>query len=130
MPGVPVSDSLAPTLHNAVDIASATTTTGTGVYTGVLGLVRIEQTSALIGGTSPTIDTEIQVSDDNSTYTTVAKFDTLTGTDDSETHYIEAYLNKPYVRAVTISGGTSPTCDDLTVKIRDPHYKRTVSDSA
>lgn len=132
MPGTPVHDSLAAVLHNAVDISSATTTTGTGVQVNFPGLVRFKQTSAAITGTSVTCDTEIQTSDAvGGTYVTIAKFDTLVETDDSETHYVEAFVNNKFVRAVTVSAGTTPVINDLTVTMEELHYRRARSgDSA
>lgn len=130
MPGTYAHDSAVSKLHDAVDISSATTTTGTGVNVGRPGMVRFKQTSGAITGTSVTVDTEIQVSDDDSTYFTIAKFDTLTDADDSETHYVTADVQHTYVRAVTVSAGTSPSIPDLTVTMEEKSYLRTKTDSA
>lgn len=132
MPGTYVHDSTVTKLHNAVAISTATTTTGTGVKVGKPGLVRFKQSTGAITGTSATFDTEIQGSDDDGStdaYVTLGKFDTLTESDDSETHYIVVQLYKKYVRAVTITTGTSPTAA-VTVTMEERHFLQTTSDTA
>lgn len=127
MPGTYVHDSIAPTLHSAIAQTGANvTTTGTGVQVNYPGLVRFKAVNTSLAGTALTVDTEIQGSEDDSTYITIAKFDTLIGTDDAETHWVECYVNSKYVRAVTAS--TSSSADiavvGLTVTMEEKHYHR------
>lgn len=129
MPGTLTHDAAPTKLANAVDISSATTTTGTGVQVDRPGWVQLRMTTAAITGTSVTSNTEIQGSNDDSTYVTIAKFDTLTESDDSETHIVHAYVAWKYLRHETITTGTTPVVNDLTVTVEEPHYRRLDTDA-
>jgi hypothetical protein len=130
MPGTFAHDAGATKLHSAVDVATATTTTGDGVQVGRPGWVRFKQTTGAITGADTTLDTTIEGSNDDSTYVPIAKFAQLIVTDDSETHWVSAYVAYDYVRAVSVSAGAAVDVPDLTVTIEEPHFQRLDTDSA
>ena len=75
-------------------------------------------TGTLSGGTSPTLAVSVQESDDNSTWTTVKSFDTISGSDLSgQFQFLGKYLRAArYVRATAAVTG-SPTALPLSVVI-------------
>lgn len=75
-------------------------------------------TGTLSGGTSPTLAVSVQESDDNSTWTTVKSFDTISGSDLSgQFQFLGKYLRSArYVRATAAVTG-SPTALPLSVII-------------
>lgn len=136
MPGTNVKDAGATKLHNAVDISSATTTTGTGVQVGKPGRVRFRLTDAAITGADTLVLVEVQgceVSDFSTgspEIVSYGRFDTIDVNSDSVTRYLDATVYKDYVRAVTVTTGAAVVVNDLTVEIVEANYKRTTSDTA
>lgn len=75
-------------------------------------------TGTLSGGSSPTLAVSVQESDDNSTWTTVKSFDSLSGANISgQFQFLGKYLRGArYVRATAVVGG-APTALPLSVVI-------------
>lgn len=100
--------------------APSATVNGTGVdlqlADGPINFLLITGTAS--GGTSPTLAVAIQESDDNSNWSTVKSFDTLSGSDlNGQFQFLGKYLrNSRYVRAVaTVTG--APTALPLSVLV-------------
>lgn len=126
MPGQIVTDAQAPKLFNAEAISSATTTTGDAVDVQYPKWVRLEAAVGTLGGTTPTLDIEVEessTSDFSSDVVSLGRFEQLTTANDNGSVWLNAYVNRRYLRAVAISGGTSPTAT-LTVTVHPPHQNR------
>lgn len=130
MPGTLVQDALAPALHTGATLNSAGTTTGTAADIKAPRHVRVQLVSATASGTNPTLDVEIQSSDDSNfgSFSTLAKFTQTTTA--SLTKYVQAYCPHRYVRAKVVLGGTSPSFASSTIKVVEPHFRRQPSDTA
>lgn len=127
MPGQLVRDAKS---HKLIDDATlTTTTTGTAVDVQFPGMVRIEAAVGAFTGTTPTLDIEIQSSNDSTFATGVVshgRFARITDANDERSHWLNAYCNNRYMRAVATVGGTTPSVD-VTVEVHPPHQDRTPS---
>lgn len=136
MPGTVVRDADAPDLASGgdtSDLNAAGTTNGViwdAQYPGLLSFAL--DTPATITGTTPTMDVTIEASSSStfaSDVVTVCKFDTI-GDEQSLTFLATGYVNKRYVRAEFVLGGTSPVFTGTTVTPVPVHDRRTESTTA
>lgn len=135
MPGTLVHDSLAPVLQNGT---ITTTTTGSAITVNRPGKARFRLTTGTVASTSnsATLAVEIQASDDSAFSTGVVscgQFKSLALSDalsSSLTKYLQAYVYKTYVRAVSTVGGTAPSWGSLKITMEEPNYERTTTDGA
>lgn len=126
MPGQLVRDYESYKLFEKEKISTATTTTGDAVEVLFPGMVRIELAVSEFTGTNPTLDVEVQASDDDSFSSPVSlgRFTRVTSSNDEQSHWINAYSNYRFMRAVAVTGGTSPEVT-ITVELHPPHQDRT-----
>lgn len=122
MPGSLVHDALAPSLQNGTITSN---TTGSGVTVNKPGDCRAKLTiGATVTGTSPTLDVEIQGSNDNSTWVKLGRFAQKTASDASTTSFLELDLYFTYVRAVSTVGGTTPSFGSVVIEIDAADFQR------
>lgn len=110
------------------------TTTGSAVQVEKPGPCAFRLTAGAVTGTSPTLDVEIQGSNDSafgSGVVSYGHFDNLAGTAASVSEKIlNASVYKRYVRAVATITGTTPSYASLKVTVEEPDYHRTVDTTA
>lgn len=138
MPGTNVSDASIPNLASGATLNAAGTTNGTIQELNSPGEVRVDLATSTVAstGNSATLSVEIQSSSSStfaSDITSHGRFAALSGTDAAQTsihRYLNAFINKRYVRAVVVVGGTAPVYTGTTIKVQEEHYHEALSDSA
>ena len=139
MPGTLVRDSLAVEVIAGATLNAAGTTNGTVKEIANPEWVSFQLvTPATITstGNSATLNVELKGADNaafDSGVVSYGRFAALSGTDDSQenlTRVLDAYVDKRYVRATVILGGTAPVYTGLTCHVRQPHDRRTRSTTA
>ena len=123
-PGKLVRD--AGTFHQILDGSNITASGNSGWLD--IGMIKECQAHLEIGtvtGTSPTLDLEIQIADDSSGNGSevIAIFGQVGDNDDTEAKIEKLCIDKRYVRAVYVAGGTSPVFPaTLTLRTAMDHY--------
>jgi hypothetical protein len=133
MPGTVVRDALAPDLLDGLDLDDAGTETGSSVELVWPAEVAFALETGTVTGTSPSITVTIQGSDlanfaaQGANVVTVGSFGTTSGTAASQSdrqYTFSTYVDKRYVRAVAVVGGTTPDYSGSTLKAVGPHDRR------
>jgi len=93
---------------------AARTATGNGTGVDVSqyhGRLKVTQEIGTVSGTSPTCDTKIQDSDDDSSYADVSglTFTQVTAQNNSQSIAVDTRKVRKFIRAVHTIGGTSPS---------------------
>jgi hypothetical protein len=123
MPGTLVRDALASNLAVGVTLNAAGTTTGTAVDISKPAEVEFELATSTVTstGNSATLNVEIKGADDVGMSVNVVsfgRFAALTGTDAAQSNvkkYLRARVDKRYVTATAILGGTAPVYTGTTI---------------
>jgi len=133
MPGTLVSDANAANLFDGSTLNSAGSTNGTAVDLHWPREVQVRIETSAVTGTSPTLDVTIQGADDSgfsSGVVDICKFPQI-GDEDDATKVIDGvFIDKQYVRAVVVVGGTSPVYTSSTCTLHDPGYQRVRTQTA
>jgi len=139
MPGTLIRDANVIELFDGATLNAAGTTSGTVKQIESPGEVAfILATDGTISstGNSATLNVEVKGADNlafDSGVVSYGRFAALSGTDDAQeslTRVLNAYVDKKYVRATVIVGGTSPVYTGATLHVRLPHDRRTRSTTA
>ena len=135
MPGTLVTDAIAVDIFAGVTLNAAGTTSGTVQQLDKPGQVQVEMITGTVTGTSPTLDVEVKGADDSAFTTNVVsfgRFSQLSGTGSAQTgltRRLFARVDKKYVRATVIVGGTTPVYTGTTCKLVPPNKKRNAKDT-
>lgn len=124
MPGSLVRDALAPTLLNSTNLTA--TATGTAVEvnrpTNVKAYLKVTGT---VSGTSPTLNVELQSSDDATFATGVVshgRFAQVSST--NQDRFLQADIQNRYARAVATVAGTTPSFGSVVLTLEEEHFRR------
>lgn len=123
MPGTLVRDANALNLAAGATLTAAATVTGTAVDISKPQDVQFELATATVGstGNSATLSVEIKGADDLAMSVNVVsfgRFSALSGTDAAQSNlkrYLRARVDKRYVQATLVIGGTAPTYAGTTI---------------
>lgn len=125
MPGTVVRDALAPNLFSGSTLNSAGTTNGTAHEIGWSGLTQFYLQSATATGTSPTLDVELQGADDSGFTTNVVSLGRFAQvTTATAVRQLAVHVDKRYVRARVVVGGTTPSFASSTLTPVPRHDRR------
>lgn len=132
MPGSLVHDAESPNLLGGATLDAAATVTGTVRQVAKPGKVRAVLSTGTVTSTgdSGTLSVELKSADNaafNSGVVSHGRFAALSGTDASQSslkRYLEARIDKEYVRATAVIGGTDPDYSEATVYLEQPNFKR------
>lgn len=123
-------DALASNLLAGATLNAAGTTQGNVAELCWPGACLVELLTGTVTGTLPTIDIEIQGSEDPA-FATLVSYGRLGAIDDDDngTYQMPLDLQSRYVRANVVVGGTSPVYTGSTAYVRLPHDRQVIGTS-
>lgn len=124
MPGTLVRDALAAQIFAGATLNAAGTTNGTAVQIDKPGEVEFELATGTVASTGNTATIQVEIfGADNSAMTTnpvsFGKFGYTSGTDLAQSNtkkYLRARVDKKFIRATVVLGGTAPVYTGSTLK--------------
>jgi hypothetical protein len=131
--GTLVSDANEANLLAGSTLNAAGSTNGTAVQIDRPGDVAFVLETSTVTGTNPVLTVVVQgseVSDFSDDVVTLATLKSTGATEDNKSYSACAEVYKKFVRAVVDVAGTSPVYTGSTLKVKQPHFKRTKDTTA